>query len=106
MRTIDADKLKNMKFSKGLNVDGILYVPFCEVMDNIKTAPTVFDDTDAVIAYGTKCYRQGREDWIDAVVASLECAESVKNFGSRNSGNLLIPLSEAINIVRKGGSDG
>lgn len=43
---------------------------------------------------------------VDAVVAELENAESVKNFGSRNSENLLIPLKDAIDIVRNAGKDG
>ena len=42
------------------------------------------------------------KDDIEKVVAELEDAKSVKNFGSRNSGNLLIPLEDAIEIVRKG----
>lgn len=39
---------------------------------------------------------------VDAVVAELEKAESVKNFGSVNSRNLLIPLNDAIDIVKRG----
>lgn len=39
----------------------------------------------------------------EKVVEELETAKSVKNFGSRNSGNLLIPLNEAIDIVKRGG---
>ena len=42
-RLIDADKLKNMKFSKGLREDGILYVPFGEMIRNINYAPTAYD---------------------------------------------------------------
>lgn len=40
---------------------------------------------------------------ISKVVAELDNAESVKVFGSLNSGNRLIPVSDAIDIVRKGG---
>lgn len=40
---------------------------------------------------------------VEKVVAELGKAESVKNFGSRNSGNLLIPLKDAIDIVKGGG---
>ena len=40
---------------------------------------------------------------VSKVVAELEDAKSVKNFGSRNNGNLLIPLEDAIEIVRNGG---
>lgn len=43
MRLIDADALLKMKFSNGMNDDGLLYVPFGEVMRNIKEAPTVYD---------------------------------------------------------------
>lgn len=43
---------------------------------------------------------------IDDIVERLKKAESVKNFGSRNSGNLLIPLNDAIDIVRNAGKDG
>lgn len=39
-RLVDADELLNMRFSNGLNENGILYVPFREVMRNIKNAPT------------------------------------------------------------------
>lgn len=39
-RLIDADELLNMRFSNGLNINGMLYVPFREVMRNIKNAPT------------------------------------------------------------------
>lgn len=40
---------------------------------------------------------------IEKVAAELYNAESVKLFGSLNSGNRLIPVSDAIDIVRKGG---
>lgn len=40
---------------------------------------------------------------LDAVVEELEKSESVKTFGSLNSGNRLIPVKYAIDIVRKGG---
>ena len=40
---------------------------------------------------------------VEKVVAELEKAESVKNFGSVNSRNLLIPLNDAIDIVKAGG---
>lgn len=42
---------------------------------------------------------------IDSIVEQLKNAETVKNFGSRNSGNLLIPLKDAIEIVRKAGGE-
>lgn len=42
MRPIDADELKNMKFSCGMHDDNcIVYVPIREVMENIDKAPTV-----------------------------------------------------------------
>lgn len=40
-RPIDADALKNMKFSHGLHDNGIVYVPMGEVMKNIDKAPTI-----------------------------------------------------------------
>lgn len=43
---------------------------------------------------------------MDDIVEKLEKSEYVKNFGSRNSGNLLIPLKDAIDIVRNAGKDG
>ena len=42
MRLIDADELLKMKFSAGLNEDGVLYVPFREVVENIKNAQTAY----------------------------------------------------------------
>ena len=43
MRLVDADALKKMNFSNGLNENGILYVPFGEVMRNIENAPTIYN---------------------------------------------------------------
>lgn len=40
---------------------------------------------------------------VEKVVAELDNAESVKVFGSLNSGNRLIPVSDAIDIVKRGG---
>ena len=49
MRLIDADELrKNMTFSRGIREDGLLYVPYGEVMEKIKTQPTAYD-TDKVV---------------------------------------------------------
>lgn len=42
MRPIDADALKEMKFSGGMHDDDwIMYVPFREVVENIDKAPTI-----------------------------------------------------------------
>ena len=42
MRLIDADALKEMKFSGGMHDDNwIVYVPLREVVENIDKAPTV-----------------------------------------------------------------
>lgn len=68
----------------------------------IEDMPTAYDE-NAIIAYGTECYKKGREEWIEKVVTELDNAESVKVFGSLNSGNRLIPVKDAISIVRKGG---
>jgi len=43
------------------------------------------------------------KDDVDAVVAELNTAESVKVFGSLNSGNRLIPVKDSIDIVKAGG---
>lgn len=40
---------------------------------------------------------------MEGVVAELNRAESVKTFGSLNSGNRLIPVKDVINIVKAGG---
>jgi len=40
---------------------------------------------------------------MDRIVEELEQAESVKCYGSRNSGNYMIPLADAIKIVKAGG---
>ena len=53
------------------------------VIDTIKDMPTAYD--------------------VEKVVAELDKAESVKTFGSLNSGNRLIPVSDAIDIVKRGG---
>ena len=109
-RLIDADALievikKYKKNGESILNDGIVKEAYGLALDHIKEIIENVPTFDA-IEYGKKCYMQGKEDWIDVVVAKLECAESVKNFGSRNSGNLLIPLNDAIEIVRKGGIDG
>ena len=71
----------------------------------IKEQPTAYDE-NAIIAYGTECYKKGREEWIEKIVGKLDNAESIKIFGSLNSGNRLIPVNDAINIVKAGGIDG
>lgn len=40
---------------------------------------------------------------VETVVEELQKAESVKCYGSRNSGNYMIPLADAIEIVKAGG---
>lgn len=40
---------------------------------------------------------------MDRIVEQLQQAESVKCYGSRNSGNYMIPLVDAIEIVKGGG---
>lgn len=74
MRLIDADELIE-------DLKGSLF--YSDAIPLVEDAPT---------AYNT-----------EKVVEELETAKSVKNFGSRNSGNLLIPLSDAIDIVKRGG---
>ena len=94
-RLIDADNL---------NFEGQNYnkSQMKAILDFVDAQPTAYDE-NAIIAYGTECYKKGREEWIEKVVTGLDNAESVKVFGSLNSGNRLIPVSDAIDIVRKGG---
>ena len=40
------------------------------VVDVVKKQPTI--DGDFIINYGVKCYKTGREDWIEKVVEQLE----------------------------------
>ena len=42
---------------------------------------------------------------IDKIVEELEKDSSVKLYGSGNSGNYLIPVNRAVEIVRKGGAN-
>jgi hypothetical protein len=71
------------------------------VIGAIKDMPTAYDE-NAIIAYGAECYKKGKEEWIGKIVTKLDNAESVKVFGSLNSGNRLIPVSDAIDIVKGG----
>lgn len=54
-----------------------------KILDGLSDIPTAYD--------------------VKNVEAELDKAESVKTFGSLNSGNRLIPVKDAINIVKKGG---
>lgn len=47
-RLIDADKLEEMTFNKCENVKGMLYVPYYEVMRNIREIPTAYDIENVV----------------------------------------------------------
>lgn len=50
MRPIDADALKNMRFSCGMHDDNyIVYAPIREVMENIDKAPTIEFDKDNTV---------------------------------------------------------
>ena len=74
-RLIDADA-----FKETLGTDTKIREMFCRIIDE---QPTAYD--------------------VEKVVAELNTAESVKVFGSLNSGNRLIPVKDAIDIVRAGG---
>ena len=79
MRLIDADELIDTIYGKDYFTQTIK-----DVLENIiETQPTAYNP--------------------EKVGEELETAKSVKNFGSRNSGNLLIPLNDAIDIVKRGG---
>lgn len=69
MRLIDADELENMKFSNGFNEDGILYVPFGEVLRNIRTAPTAYDVEKVVEEIKMHSYFMGiRESMVETII--------------------------------------
>ena len=83
-RLIDADDLiKELHHMIVSDADFEEDYAYMGIDDCIRSMPTAYD--------------------VDAVVAELEKAESVKNFGSVNSRNLLIPLNDAIDIVKAGG---
>ena len=89
-RLIDADKLLNMRFSNGLNNDGILYVPFGEVIRNIKNAPTAYDIEKVV-----KC--------LDEASHWEEPTFDEDGYCNDDSWEVVY-LDKAIEIVRKGGA--
>ena len=80
-RLIDADELKGCKILQPYIgcATGKAWIREIELDD----IPTAYD--------------------VKNVEAELDKAESVKTFGSLNSGNRLIPVKDAINIVKKGG---
>ena len=90
MRLIDADALRNkMFFSEGLRENGILYVPFNEVVRNINDAPTSYD--------------------VEKIVAELEEASHWEDSTFDEDGYCnddaeeVIYLHRAIDIVKRGG---
>ena len=88
MRLIDADALiEEMNTSQKQPTSDENIEGYCEgwndLADIINSQPTAYD--------------------VDAVVEELQKAESVKCYGSRNSGNYMIPLADAIEIVKAGG---
>lgn len=108
-RYIDADAL--LKKFDDVGIQNIFDLPVEEILGE----EVDLDDFAMLVQDAIQAYRKMAIDTIknqptaydvDAVVAELEKAESVKNFGSRNSGNLLIPLKDAIKIVRNAGKDG
>ena len=82
MRLIDTDEMNEKLFYRELGGKDVL-ITAKSVFDMIKALPTAYD--------------------VEKVVAELEKAESVKVFGSLNSGNRLIPVKDAIDIVKQGG---
>lgn len=56
---IKREDMLNMRFTEGINEDGVLYVSFREVMYNIRNAPSV--DAEEVV-YCWKCKHWDRDD--------------------------------------------
>lgn len=83
-RLVDIDSLKGCAIIKPTSHESIEHIKQC--------GDDILDHNDIPTAYN-----------VDAVVKQMKEAESVKNFGSVNSRNLLIPLNDAVAIVRKGG---
>lgn len=83
-RLIDIDNLKGCAIIRPTSHESIEHIKQC--------GDDVLNHNDIPTAYN-----------VEKVVAELEKAESVKTFGSLNSGNRLIPVKDAIDIVRKGG---
>lgn len=83
-RLVDIDSLKGCAIIRPTNHESIEHIKQC--------GNDVLNHNDIPTTYN-----------VDAVVAELEKAESVKNFGSVNSGNRLIPVKDAVAIARKGG---
>ena len=81
MRLIDADEVINILKETRIIQDNDLGQ--C-VIDEINRIPTAYD--------------------VDKVVEQLKTDSSVKLYGSGNSNNYLIPLEEAIEIVKAGGN--
>ena len=89
MRLIDADALLNMRFSNGLNEDGILYVPFGEVIRNIKNEPTAYD--------------------VEKVLKELRntgfCNKCLNNHNSISGCAVFCDMGKRLEIVRNGGKE-
>ena len=82
-RLVDIDSLKGCAIIRPTSHESIQHIKQC--------GDDVLNHNDIPTAYS-----------VDAVVAELEKAESVKTFGSVNSGNRLIPVKDAVNIVKAG----
>lgn len=93
----------------------LLPCPFCGREAQIRYTQNDWGDQYIVecINCGCEYYGDTEKDiikqWntrkpIDRIVEQLQKAESVKCYGSRNSGNYMIPLADAIDIVKAGGS--
>lgn len=109
MRLIDVDELIKQVIDKLPTQNNVSeengyirpFVDIGEVYKGVCEIPTVYDE-NSIIAYGAECYKKGKEEWIEKVVEKLDNAESIKIFGSLNSGNRLIPVKDAIDIVKAG----
>lgn len=73
-----------------------------DIDEVIRVAENTFPKEDVRKIMWVLCHTPTAYD-VEKVVAELDNAESVKVFGSLNSGNRLIPVSDAIDIVKRGG---
>ena len=86
MRLIDADKYtENIKnFADSIRIGNPKFAAVYDaIINSINRQPTAYD--------------------VDNVVRQLKTDSSVKLYGSGNSNNYLIPLENAIEIVKAGG---
>lgn len=116
MRPIDADALKNMKFSCGMHDDNyIVYAPIREVMENIDKAPTIeFDKDNAVrrkpthddnfnaILIGAVRYSLGRRTYMPDLVTRWIMSQC-KELPAETARTMLRDIEEQREMGRRSG---